>query len=189
MGNVVERIGNIDIGLGKLKEGISFNNRFLGIEAAPKTFLHSSSLQYRDEFVIDGFTTSVQRLSCLGRRVRKEFARTEDLYKPNNDTELPGPGTYVVLNQGIMATGEPEMSGFPRVREGACGSALLLAMSGGANVIEKGVIAGFMYWSDLQSVYNNDTPPPLLCYCDTVDDLMEQGWKIAKAGEKRKLEE
>ena len=46
-----------------------------------------------------------------------------------------------------------------------------------------GEIAGFMQWSDTQSLYNNDR---LLCFADAVDGLIEDGWKIVSAPEKRK---
>ena len=40
---------------------------------------------------------------------------------------------------------------------------------------ERGEIAGFMHGCDLQSVYNTEVPPPLLCYCESVDELIEHG--------------
>jgi hypothetical protein len=47
-----------------------------------------------------------------------------------------------------------------------------------------GEIAGFMHWSDIQSVYNGDR---LLCFADAVDGLIEEGWKVVPAApEKRK---
>lgn len=118
MGNVVERICKTHIGLGVLKDGVSFNNRFLGIEAAPKVWLPSKELNCLDEFVIDGFTTSVQRLTCLGRQIRKENTRGEEFYKANDDTRLPDPGIYIILDQGIIGTGEPEIRATPGLREG-----------------------------------------------------------------------
>jgi hypothetical protein len=190
VGNVTERIGDTDIGLAALKDGVAFNNQILGLDAAAKVLLPSNKLKYRDEFVVDGFTTSVQRLVCLGRRIRRANTRTEDLYRAGKDAELPAPGNYIILEQGIMATGEPEMRGTPRLREGVCGSALLrVQMANGEDVIQKGEIAGFMHWCDLQSVYNTEDPPPLLCYCDATDKLIEHGWKIVRAGERRKIEE
>jgi hypothetical protein len=44
-----------------------------------------------------------------------------------------------------------------------------------------GEIAGFMHWSDLQSLYNSDR---LLCFADAVDGLIEDGWKVVSAPEK-----
>ena len=103
---------------------------------------------------------------------------------------LTGPGKYIVLEQGIMATGEPEIKGLPRLRESVCGSALLRVRTrDDEDVMEKGQIAGFMHWCDLQSVYNTEAPPPLFCYCDAADDLIKQGWKIVQTGEKQKTED
>jgi hypothetical protein len=191
VGNVAERIGKTDIGLAALKNGITFNNRFPGLDSATaKVLIPSKDIKYRDEFVVDGFTTSVQRLICHGRRIQKLNPRTEGLYRASEAAELPGPGAYIVLEQGIMATGEPEMRGTPRIREGVCGSALLrVQKANGEDVLQKGEISGFMHWRDLQSVYDTQDPPPLLCYCDSTDELIEHGWKIVKAGEKREMEE
>jgi hypothetical protein len=189
VGNVFERISNTDIGLATLKDGIAFNNRFLGVDATAKVLISSDKLEYRDQFIVDGFTTSVQRLACEGSRLRKENTRTEDLYRNNTNAELPAPGQYIILHQGIMGTGEPEIRGGPRLREGVCGSALLRVRTAGEDVMDRGEIAGFMHWCDLQSVYNTQDPPPLLCYCESADALIAQGWKIAKAGEKRARED
>jgi hypothetical protein len=190
VGNVCERISDTDIGLAAIKAGITFNNRFLGVDAAAKTLIPREIVKYRDEFVVDGFTTSVQRLICLGSRVRKADARTEDLLQVHQGVELPAPGKYIVLEQGIYATGEPEMRGTPRLREGVCGSALLrVQTANGDDVTQKGEIAGFMHCCDLQSTYNGQDPPTLLCYCDATDSLIAHGWKIVKAGENRKLED
>jgi hypothetical protein len=46
-----------------------------------------------------------------------------------------------------------------------------------------GEITGFMYWSDIQSLYNTDN---LLCFADIVDGLIEDGWKVVSTLEKRK---
>lgn len=189
VGHVAERISKTDVGLAALREGVVFNNRFLGLDATAKVLVPSNQLKYRDEFFMDGFTTSVQRLTCLGRRIRKAAARTEDLFRADEDTELPASGTYIVLNQGIMATGELDIRGTPRLRECVCGSApLRVGKTNGEDVMERGEIAGFMHWCDLQIVYNTEVPPPLLCYCESVDELIEHGWKIVKAREKHKME-
>ena len=136
--HVAERISNTDIGLAALREGVVFNNRFLDLDATAKVLVPSNQLRYRDEFVVHGFNTSVQRLTCLGRRIRKAAARTEDLFRADEDTELPASKTYIVLNQGIMATGESEIRGTPRLREGVCGSALLrVGKANGEDVMGK----------------------------------------------------
>jgi hypothetical protein len=44
-------------------------------------------------------------------------------------------------------------------------------------------ITRFMYWSDIQSLYNTDN---LLCFVDAVDRLIEDGWKVVSTSEKRK---
>ena len=42
--------------------------------------------------------------------------------KPDN---LPGPGKYNHLRQGVYATNSLEIHRYPKVREGVCGSALV----------------------------------------------------------------
>lgn len=49
-----------------------------------------------------------------------------------------------------------------------------------------GEVAGFMHWSDIQSVYNGGE---LLCFADVVDGLIEDGWSVVPVTEKRKADE
>ncbi len=190
IGHVSERVSSTDIGLAVLREGVILNNRFLGLDASAKLLIPGEKVKSRDEFVVDGFTTSVQRLVCFGRRIRKENASVEDLHRVHPNVELPSPGKCIVFEQGIMATGEPELRRSPRLREGVCGSALLRAQTTtGEDVMHNGEIAGFMHWCDLQSADNPQDPPPLLCFCESTNEVIGQGWKIVKAGEEREMEE
>jgi hypothetical protein len=65
------------------------------------------------------------------------------------------------------------------------------SLAGSATLLNKqlpqeettGEVAGFMHWSDIQSLYNGDR---LLCFADTVDGLIEDGWKVVLAPEEQK---
>jgi hypothetical protein len=142
----------------------------------------SKDVKYPDKFVVDSFTTSVQCLICHSRRIRKLNLRTERLYRASEGTKLLGLVAYIVVEQGIIATSEPEIRGTPQIQEGAWGSALLqVQKANGEDVLQKSEISGFMH---LQSIYNTQDPPPLLCYCDSIDELIEYKWKIVSVGEK-----
>ena len=116
--NIAERINKIDIGLVALKNGITFNNRFLGLDSATaKVLIPSKDVKYPDKFVVDSFTTSVQCLICHSRRIRKLNLRTERLYRASEGTKLPGLVAYIVVEQGIIATSESEIRGTPQIQE------------------------------------------------------------------------
>ena len=143
-----------------------------------------------DEFVIDSFTTGLQRLICLGVRTRTPNMREKDLIgKPG---ELPEPGTYIRLIQGIYALSSPEITAKPHIRNGVCGAALLRISKGSekktdqvlqARTLSEGGIGGFMHWADLQS----KTTEKLLCYSDATDELIQDGWMVSQMPDKRAM--
>ena len=47
-----------------------------------------------------------------------------------------------------------------------------------------GEVVAFMHWSDVQSVFK---PGKLLCYADSVDGLIDDGWQIVATAKKRTL--
>jgi hypothetical protein len=54
-------------------------------------------------------------------------------------------------------------------------------------VLEKGEIGGFMCWADLES--RSTEPERLLCVSDTLDELINSGWKVVEETEKRVRED
>ncbi|KAI9784967.1 MAG: hypothetical protein M1839_001163 [Geoglossum umbratile] len=177
VGSVIERIGSTDIGLAKLKDGVSFSNQFLDLPTSAKKLLPFDEVGIMDDFLFDSFVTGRQRIKCLGKRIIME-GKSKAVLKGNPDG-LPEPRRYTELRQGIYATNSPEIHGHPKVREGVCGSALVRSKraADGSNRLEEGEVAGFMHWSDLQLKY--DVSGNLMCFADSVDSLIEEGWRVA----------
>jgi hypothetical protein len=184
IGHVAERISDTDIGLMKMKDGIAFNNRFLELDAVAGTLISTSQLSLNEEFVIDSFVTGRQRLRLQGIRLRGNGGLPELKGKPE---DLPTPRNYLVFLQGIYATGAPEIHTLPRIRDGVCGSALVRIKAGKEagtrqDVLHRGEVCGFMHWSNLQLKYGSGG---LLCFADSVDNLIEEGWVVSKIAKKR----
>jgi hypothetical protein len=57
VGRVMARIGETDIALAELHEGIVFENSLMGVKAAAKRLVHSDAIHIYDVFVIDAFST------------------------------------------------------------------------------------------------------------------------------------
>jgi len=55
-----------------------------------------------------------------------------------------------------------------------------------SSVVDKGEIAGFMHFSNL---VRDTRPSNILCYCDSVDELIDDGWSVVQVPDKRKKEE
>ncbi|KAI9771651.1 MAG: hypothetical protein M1840_001866 [Geoglossum simile] len=177
VGSVIERIGFTDIGLAKLKDGVSFSNQFLDLPTSAKKLLPLDEVGVMDDFLFDSFVTGRQRVKCLGKRILMK-GKSKAVLKGKPD-DLPGPGKYIDLRQGVYATNSPEIHGYPKVREGVCGSALVRSKraTDGSDRLEEGEVAGFMHWSDLQLKYY--VSGNLMCFADSVDPLIEEGWEVA----------
>ena len=192
VGNVVARIGQTDIGLAKIDETISFSNRFMDAGTVAKSFLKSTEVKYGDLFVIDPFVTGVQTVSSVGVRVRTNKARETDSLLPKDTdlkiVDLPPAGKYNVIRQGVYATSKPKLRSQLMIREGVCGSALIRSKRSSArgtvSSLGLGEIAGFMHYADLNLKISDGGQ--LHCYCDSVDELIQDGWSVYQMGEKRK---
>jgi hypothetical protein len=122
VGTVTERIGTTDIGLARIHK--PFTNRFLDLNGSATRLVHSNEItKINDVFWIDSFVTGPQQLSSNGIRVLKAGGGSNGLFGPKN--QLPEPGKYIELFQGIYATSTPEINTFPKIREGVCGAAVL----------------------------------------------------------------
>lgn len=80
-----------------------------------------------------------------------------------------------------------ENRGTPKIRNEVCGFALVRCKKAMetipiGKVLEKGEIARFMNWSNLQHVML--VPRELLCVCDCLDDVINVGWTIVPESEK-----
>jgi hypothetical protein len=65
----------------------------------------------------------------------------------------------------------------PQVREGVCGTPILLAgkHKDDQSLLRFGCVAGFMLWTDIAG-YN--VAGNVYSYCQTTDELIEDGWEI-----------
>ncbi|KAK2787197.1 hypothetical protein FQN53_005621 [Emmonsiellopsis sp. PD_33] len=175
VGYVSERIGSTDIGLAKLHDDISFDNRFLDIDTAGKVLVPSSQVNIGDEFLIDSFVTGHQRLVSAGVRVLGK-QREQD----------PSEGKHAVIHQGIYATNDPKALSSPKLRSGICGSAIvrLKRARQQSKCLEDGEVCGFVHYADLAMMKHS---PEARYYClgDPVDSLINDGWKCVSVPEKR----
>jgi hypothetical protein len=172
---VAERVGETDIGLAKLDDGIVFSNRFLDIDTSAKTLLLLEDISQGDMVLIDSFVNGRQALRCVGTRV--VTGKRSSLKGKAKD--LPQ-GNFIQLYQGIWATNAPEIRGTTKIRAGVCGSAVVRSKASGATKsLDRGEICGFMHWSDLQMKYAQNGE--LLCFADALDELINHGWKCVLA--------
>ncbi|KAK2797114.1 hypothetical protein FQN50_009305 [Emmonsiellopsis sp. PD_5] len=175
VGYLSEMIGSTDIGLAKLYDGISFDNRFLDIDTAGKVLVPSSQVDIGDEFLIDSFVTGCQHLMSAGVRV---------LVKERGQN--PPEGKHAVIHQGIYATNDPRALSSPELRSGICGSAIvrLKRAKQQSKCLEDGEICGIVHWADLAMMKHS---PEASYYClgDPVDSLINGGWKCVLVPEKR----
>lgn len=215
VGYISERLEKSDIGLATLIDNVEFRNRFLDIPGGPTKLLPSDMLESDQVYMIDSFVTGRQgELLCKGKRVIKQEdkQRRVDPILRGKQEDLPEAGVFVVIVQGVFATTEPIIYGSPKIRAGVCGSALVRLTTSkegeGAGIDESspisgrsselhaqtvectfentGEIGGFMRWSDLQDKTSDSPTPRLYCYAEVTDPLVDAGWNVAKAVQKRK---
>ena len=129
--------------------------------------------------MIDSCFTGVQKLRALGVRTgadrRLPTAAT-------GEQSTPGPlpdHFYIKIVQGIYGVKSAVIPREPAIREGVCGTPLIL---GGKNRREMatrlgdGMVAGFMLWNDIVGMYNTDGQ--VYSFCQPVDPLIEDGWMV-----------
>jgi hypothetical protein len=78
----------------------------------------------------------------------------------------------------MYSTSAIEILTKPQIRAGICGSAVVRCRKfKGLMDPTTGEVAGFMHFSDIEPLYGSGW---LLCYADSCDPLIEQGWAIAE---------
>jgi hypothetical protein len=187
VGFVRERMGNRDIALAQLDEGVVFENSFMEMEYAAKTFIHINDQMVKDEYIIDSFTTGKQRLRGAGRRFQIQRKTGQPHYhltvaKDYEHALPPDEVAYIELEQGACVTNEQMMQSKPYIREGACGAALLRCRDNTSRdapktVMGRGEICGMMHFADRQA-RNAAEADNYIIYADDFDPLIEDGWKI-----------
>ena len=175
IGTIVDKIGE-DIGL--VACTYPYTNELPELQTKAKSLLHSSQLQYNQFVVIDSCFTGVQTLRVLGVRTGA------DRRVPVTDGQDPVPGPlkdyqYIKVEQGIYGVNSAIIPTDPRIREGVCGTPLIV---GGKSkremtrVLGDGMVAGFMLWNDIEGRYNLDRQ--IYSFCQTADPLIESGWSV-----------
>ncbi|KAK0648936.1 hypothetical protein B0T16DRAFT_409126 [Cercophora newfieldiana] len=188
VGHVVRRIGNTDIALASLGEGVAFENTFMDIQACAKRLVHSDSINLNDVYLIDGFTTGRQRLPGCGARFELDRDPVHPaLISPNGDGSLlPPPGIYVSVVQGVCATMDDVQTKPPYIRGRACG-AVLVRVRDGRNLgckqkemLARGEVCGIFHYADL-TPRNRESATQYLAYTEVFDPLIEEGWRVVPA--------
>ena len=171
-GNKVGTIrASISEDIGLVETPHSFSNTFLDVDATAQRLFHSTLLQYGDYVIMDSAFTSRQHMRLLGVRSGKK--RTPPDYvgpaSAHND---------VSIDQGIYFVRAPIINTEPHVREGICGTPVLLAgkHKEDLSILKDGCVVGFMIRTD---IVGYDTAGRLYSYCQTTDELIEEGWEIA----------
>lgn len=193
IGYVCQKVGNTDIALMRLHDGIRFENKFMEIDAAPKKLLHSNDAAINDEYVFDSFVTGKQTVRGLGKRYIKRVGKEgsfrqyegPDKTKTNDPTTEPQLGeTYITFSQGIYAT-TAEVTKKPHIRDSVCGSVLLRTKTfrmddsrkrKKVDVTGEGGVSGMLHFADLQ--HKNSEAAYFLCYADVFDPLIDDGWTV-----------
>jgi len=188
VGHVVRRVGDTDVALASLDEGIIFENTFMDIQACAKRLVHTGAIHANDIYLIDGFTTGQQRLPGLGARFELDRGPIHPtLVSPNDEQSLlPPPGTYVSAVQGVCATMDDVQTKPPYIRGRACG-AVLVRVRDGMNrtrgqkeMLDRGEVCGIFHYADL-TPRNRESAKQYLAYTEVFDTLIDEGWRVVPA--------
>lgn len=168
----VEKTISEDVGM--VESAFPFTNEFLDIRASAQKLYHSSLLRYGDWIVLDSAFTSKQKMRCLGIRTGKKRQMANSI-RPREDY------SYVTTDQGIFSVTAPVINSQLQIREGVCGTPLLVAgkFKSDESLLKEGLVAGFMLYTDVAGfdVAGFDVAGKLYTYAQTVDELIEEGWQ------------
>lgn len=188
VGHVVRRVGDTDIALASLDEGIVFENTFMDIQACAKRLVHTDSILPGDIYLIDGFTTGLQRLPGCGARFEVDRGPVHPtLISPNGDKSLlPPPGIYVSAIQGVCATMDDVQTKRPYIRGRACGAVLVRVFDRQnqarkpKEMLTRGEICGIFHYADLTPRYR-EAAEHYLAYTEVFNPLIDEGWRVVPA--------
>jgi len=178
VGTVVEQIGE-DIGL--MSFCCNYSNELPDAGITAKSLFPSTQLQYNQYVMIDSCFTGIQTLKVLGVRTGadRRIPTGEGAgiaAGPLNDHH------YIKIAQGIYGVNAAVIPREPQIREGMCGTPLIVAGKNKremAEVIKDGKVAGFMLWNDIQGRYGLDRQ--IYSFCQPVDPLISEGWSVNNA--------
>ncbi|KAG5815339.1 hypothetical protein H9Q74_010038 [Fusarium xylarioides] len=190
VGFVCERVGETDIALIELNDGVVFENKFMEIDAAPKRLLRSAEHKIRDEFVFDSCVSGKQTLFCFGSRSTIDWRPKQPhptlLIDANFEGDAPVNNVmYIAFEQGAFVTNAPTILKKPQIRNSVCGSVLLRchnADSGAKRArkrtlaMETGEVGSMMHFADLQFRMSGQAADYIV-YTDSFDPLINDGWE------------
>ncbi|KAK0701465.1 hypothetical protein B0T21DRAFT_417174 [Apiosordaria backusii] len=188
-GYLHERIGKSDIGLVKMDVGVIFENKFMEFDASAKTFLEGKKIKLNDKFVIDSYPTGKQYLTAVGFRNilgGRRRGRHSEFHKSQkaDPSKLPSDDVaYVTLEQGMYATDTIKMGKEPHMRARACGAVLVRCgiaaepKTPETTILARGEVAGMLHYADIIPAYETSAKK-LICYADSFDPLINEGWTI-----------
>ena len=177
-----------DIGLALIKPELKYENRTFHDNISIRKLIRVEECNRRDMFLIDSYITGVQRPLLDGVRypVRQGVRATQQYTiktKGLSSDLLPSPRLqprlqYLELAQGMFSTAAIEIPRQPQIRAGVNSSAIIrVRTSTGIDVTDEGAVAGFMHFADLEP---RNSAGNLVCYADTCDALMDQGWSAVE---------
>ena len=153
-----------------------FSNEFLDVNVTAKKLHHSSLLTFGQFVVIDSAYTGRQRMFYSGIRAGPK----NPVIGPGVKQPYSGPSSsyrYLQIEQGIYAVRSEVINGEPKIREGVCGTPIVVQGKSkrDESFLSQGLVCGFMLWNDVKG-YANDGR--LYSYCQTVDPLIDAGWEV-----------
>ena len=197
VGFIRERVGDTDIALAQLIGNHNFKNQFMDMQYRPKSLLSSRDVTPNDEFLLDSYTTGIQRLKCLGLRA---FICRESK-KPNTSQPVEAGTTgslaYIQFEQLACATNQHVMTTKPYIRNGACGAVLFRCNIeqmdraqelSSTQVMSRGEIAAMMHYADAK-LEGHQSGENYYIFADVFDPLIEDGWKVVQTPESTKRKE
>jgi hypothetical protein len=173
---VLSESGGEDIGL--MTCNAPYSNQFPDLPTSAKALLHPTQLKWGQYVMMDSCFTGIQRLRVLGVRTRV------DRRSSAMGTSQAGPIThnhYIKIDQGIFGVKSSVIPTEPIVREGVCGTPLVIAGNSSreqSKSLSDGIVVGFMLCTDVQGLYNTDKH--IYSFAQLADPLIEGGWTLRK---------
>ncbi|KAK3934635.1 hypothetical protein QBC46DRAFT_347429 [Diplogelasinospora grovesii] len=185
VGYVRERIGDTDIALAQLDNGIVFENTFMDIDASAKTLVSTNDQNPGDEYLIDSHVTGMQKLKGYGATANNQSASPKK-HHHHHHLLPPDNAAYIAARQGAFATNSTTMTSEPRIRDSVCGSVLLRCRDvtkgeeSRGEVLKRGEVCAMVHYADLQSKHSLLELKHFLIYADAFDPLIEDGWAVVQ---------
>ena len=166
VGEVEHRFRDSDIALAKLNDTTVYTNSpYFEVPTPLTCLLKSSEIEEGQLLAVDTFATGLQVLECRGlRAVRRSRG------------EFPGrPDPDIQILHGIYATNAEFITCSPQIRDGMYGTLIVvLKKKRESDLGVVGGVTGFLCCTNIPGYSRS-----LLCYAETCDDLLKEGWSLA----------